>query len=114
MDEERGLVQQALQNRMSPAELIYGMAQDWGYQKAAPVVVPPVVPAQAGAAAGAPSVTAEIERIQKGQAASKSLSGAGGASAGAMTVEQLANMSEDEFAVYARKNPAVVKELMGG
>jgi hypothetical protein len=116
MDEERGLVQQALQNRLSPAELIYGMAQDWGYQKAAPVVTPaPAVTAPAATnGATAPSVTEEIDRIAKGQLASKSLSSAGGSPAAAMTVEQLANMSEEDFEKYARKNPKLVEALMGG
>jgi hypothetical protein len=31
-----------------------------------------------------------------------------------MTVQALAAMSDEEFERYARKNPAVVKQLMGG
>jgi hypothetical protein len=117
MDEERALVAQALQAGKSPAATIYGVAKSLGYAKAAPAAEPtPTVPgAQAAPATpAAPSVTEEIERIAKGQAASRSLSSAGGAPAGAMTVEVLANMTEPEFEAYARKNPNVVKELMGG
>lgn len=119
MDEERSLVAQAIKAGKSPAATIYGVAKSLGYVKVAPVVaaVPAagVVPATQVAAAGAtPSVTEEIERIAKAQAGSKSLSNGGGAAVGAMTVETLANMTEAEFEVYARKNPNVVKELMGG
>jgi enamine deaminase RidA (YjgF/YER057c/UK114 family) len=111
MNEEKELVATALKAGKSPAATIYGVAKSLGYVKAAPVV--PAAPAAPAAAAG-PSVTEEIDRIAKAQAASKSLSSGGGASVGPMTVEQLANMTEGEFEAYARKNPNVVKELMGG
>lgn len=116
MDEERALVDQALRSGKSPAATIYGVAKSLGYVKAAPVAAAAAAtPAAATpAASAAPSVTEEVERIAKAQAASKSLSNGGGASVGPMTVETLANMTEGEFEAYARKNPNVVKELMGG
>jgi hypothetical protein len=116
LNEEKSLVTQALRSGKSPAATIYGVAKSLGYVKAAPVadpVIPAAVPG-AAAPAAAPSVTDEIERIQKAQNASRSLSSGGGSAVGAMTVETLANMSEADFEAYARKNPAVVKELMGG
>lgn len=114
MNEEKELVATALKAGKSPAATIYGVAKSLGYVKAAPVVpAAPAAPAAAAPAAG-PSVTEEIDRIAKAQAASKSLSSGGGASVGPMTVEQLANMSDGDFEAYARKNPNVVKELMGG
>jgi hypothetical protein len=59
------------------------------------------------APAAAPSVTDEIARIQAGQAASKSLSGVGGAPS-ELSVEALAYMSEDEFAaLYATKGKRI-------
>jgi hypothetical protein len=115
MDEERALVDQALRSGKSPAATIYGVAKSLGYVKAAPVAAAAAAaPAAAPAASAAPSVTEEVERIAKAQAASKSLSSGGGASVGPMTVETLANMTDPEFEAYARKNPNVVKELMGG
>lgn len=119
-NEEKALVARALQAGKRPAEVIYGVAKSLGYTKAAPAVDPAPAPAAAPASAApapapaAPSVTEEIERIQRGQVASRSLSSGGGAPAPAMTVEQLANMPEAEFEQYARKNPLVVKALMGG
>lgn len=115
MDEERALVAQALQVGNDPASIIYGVAKSLGYVKAAPVAAAdPAITIPAAATPAAPSVTEEIDRIAKAQAGSKSLSSGGGASVGPMTVETLANMTEQEFEAYARKNPNVVKELMGG
>jgi hypothetical protein len=116
LGEEKSLVAQSLKTGKSPAAIIYAVAKSLGYVKASSVadpVIPGAVPGAVVAAPGA-SVTEEIERIQKAQNASKSLSSGGGAAVGAMTVETLANMSEADFEAYARKNPAVVKELMGG
>lgn len=118
MDEERALVDQALRSGKDPAATIYGVAKSLGYVKAAPVAAAaaaiPAAATPAAAASAAPSVTEEVERIAKAQAASKSLSSGGGAAVGPMTVETLANMTDSEFEAYARKNPKVVQELMGG
>jgi hypothetical protein len=67
-------------------------------------------------APAAPAETAaeKAARISKGQAASLSLSSAGGAPAGELTLEMLASMSEADFAKMEKANPARVKALMGG
>ena len=112
-NEEKSLVQSAMAKGKRPASVIYDMAKQWGWRSSAPAAQ--VDPAAAAAANGAqaaqaapaakaePSVVDEIERIQRGQAAGKSLSDAGGAP-NDLTVEALANMSENEFtALYASK-----------
>jgi hypothetical protein len=123
--EERELVQRAVQAGKSPSEMIYQMAQRFGYQKAAPQAgdaageakpAADAKPSGNGAAVAAepakPSVTEEIKRIQAGQAAGKTLSGAGGA-ANELSVEGLLALSEDEFAALLRKSPGKVNALMG-
>jgi hypothetical protein len=110
LNEERDLVTQTLKSGKSPAEVVYSIAKTLGYATSAAA---PAAPAPAPAAQQ-PSVTAEIERLQKAQAASKTLSGSGGSAPAPMTVQALAAMSDEEFERYARKNPAVVKQLMGG
>lgn len=113
--EEKGLVERAFKAGKRPAELVYGMAQRLGWQKPAPAADPAPAPAAAAAAARPaaatqqqqPSVVEEIERIQRGQEASKSLSDAGGAPQ-ELSVEALASMSESDFnALYAKKKSQV-------
>lgn len=110
-NEEKDLVQQALQAGKRPAAHIYEMAKFFGYAPTPAAAAAaqngaaaPQNGAQNGAApARTPSVVEEIERIQRGQAAGKSLSGTGGA-AQELTVEALANMNDREFeALYAGK-----------
>lgn len=118
-EEERGLVRRAIEQNKRPAAAIYALAKRMGYQAAKSVNG-----VQNGAAANgsqngngaaparAPSVTEEIERIAKGQAANKSLSDSGGA-ASELTVEALANMSQKEFeALYASKR-GQIERIMG-
>ena len=58
---------------------------------------------------------AEIETIQRGQAAAKSLSNVGGAAGDTITPEALANMSDDEFrALFDRLSTAKQREMLGG
>ena len=111
-NEEKTLVQSAMAKGKRPASVIYDMAKQWGWRTPpAPAQVDPAAAAANGgqaaqaapAAKAEPSVVDEIERIQKGQAAGKSLSDAGGAP-NDLTVEALANMSDSEFtALYASK-----------
>jgi len=124
--EERGLVQRAIQAGKSPAEMIYGMARRFGYQTptpaaaaAAPAAGATKSDAAAGATAGAapaaaakPSVTEEIARIQRGQEAGKTLSGAG-TGAVDLTPEALALMPDHEFEALLAKKPDQVLALMG-
>jgi hypothetical protein len=128
INEEKALVQRALKAGRRPAEVIYSVSKSLGYQMpaAAPPAQPtaPVAPAApangaaavqpaAPAAPAAPSVTDEITRLQNGQRAAKSLSVGGGAPGGQITVEMLANMTDDQFKAVMRKNPKLVDELMG-
>ena len=104
--EEMNLASRALAMRQSPSQQIYALAQSMGYTKAAAVPVPavpaaaaasPAVQAAAVPAAAAPSVTAEIDRIKAGQAASRSLSSGGGAAGEELSLETLANMPQKDF-----------------
>lgn len=122
-NEEKGLVQNAIQAGKRPAEQIYNMAKFMGY---APKPAPQngaqaqngngAAPAQNGngqqAPARQPSVVEEIERIQRGQATNKSLSDSGGA-AQELTVEAIANMSERDFQALYAKQKAQIDNLMG-
>jgi hypothetical protein len=102
--EETAIVAQAFQNRRSPAQVIYEQAMARGY-----------TPKQAAAAANAVNPAQRLENVAKGQAAHKSLSGAGGAAGEGLTVEALANMSEEEFAaVSAKLGKSKLRSLMGG
>lgn len=83
-NDEMAIVGRAYQTGQNPAEIIYRMAQATGYKKAAA------------------SAEQKMKTLQKGVEASKTL-GAGGASAGNPTPEQIANMSESEFAELKEK-----------
>jgi hypothetical protein len=106
-DEERSVVGRALQDGTSPAEFIYRLAKSRGYQSPAPDA-----PA---ARSGKAPVTEQIEVIQRGQAAAKSLSTVGGAAGDTITPEALANMSDDEFrALFDRLSKSKQREMLGG
>lgn len=139
VSEEKGLVKGAIKQGKSPAELIFNMAKGRGYvKKAAPPPPPPAdgkdpkaldaatngsaPPAAAPAggsspppAAPAPSVTAEIEAIKRGQEAAASLSNVGGgAPVRELTSKVLADMSEEEFNDLVERLPREkLMELMG-
>lgn len=125
VNEEKGLVQRANNAGKRPAAMIYAMAQNMGYRKPAPV--DPAIAAAAAAqtngngkaaatpaanGAAKPSVTEEIERIARGQAAGKSLGDAGGASSD-LTIESLASMSDRDFQALYAKRKGDVDNLMG-
>lgn len=86
-NDELMVYQQAAQTGRNPAEIIYTMAKNTGFKR--------VEPKQ-------PKEVAEqkIETLQKGLAASKDLSGG---ATGKPTAEQIANMSEEEFAELKAK-----------
>jgi len=67
---------------------------------------------------GGPSAVQQIEAINRGQQAARSLSNAGGASINAFSARDLATMTDDEFAavfnrLQASGNKAKLRELMG-
>lgn len=139
--EERGLYKTAFQQRRSPAEDIYRMAQLRGYRAPAAQPAPapangaaapaqpaarpgtPLAPAANGAApavngAAAPTATEIIERIKSGQPAAFSLSNASGGTGIELTPHVLANMPDDQFqAIYdelsARGDKQKLMDLMG-
>jgi hypothetical protein len=80
--DELGLAHTAYSSGQNPAQIIYKMAQATGYKKGKEI------PGEE-----------KIQTLKKGVEASKSL-GVGGSSAGKPTPEQIANMSESEFADF--------------
>lgn len=90
LNEAIGVAQRCIQAGKNPAEAIYEMAKATGYQPKARQQAP------------APTPTEKLQTIQKGVEAAKTLGG-GGASAGTPTVDQIANMSEEEFADFMKK-----------
>jgi hypothetical protein len=102
--EETQIVAQAFQQRKSPAAVLYEQALARGY-----------TPKQAQQIAQAPNPAQKLETVAKGQQTQRSLSGAGGSAGEGLTVEALANMSEEEFAATAKKlGRANLRSLMGG
>ena len=114
--DERDIVARALTARQTnpnaagPAQIIYGLAKARGFQTPAPPS--PVngaghpgngaAPAgQNGAAPPSPSVTQQVEAIQRGQAASRSLSSAGGSPAPTgIDLAKLADMDDGEYLAW--------------
>ncbi|WP_264046897.1 hypothetical protein [Methylobacterium flocculans] len=105
-DEEFGIAQAAIAAGQSPAARLMQLAKLRGF---APKAAEPAAPA-----APAETPSERSARIAKGQAASLSLSSAGGAPASEITLEMLASMSEADFAKMEKANPARVRALMGG
>ena len=125
--EERALVQTELAKGGSPAARLYALAKAKGFTGAAPVqqqqpapvqALPPVqqTPAQQLAQQLAPVQQQQqqvpqpsqegrdqVQRIQNGVNASATLSGAGGAPGEGLTVQQLAEMPDDQFDVLVAK-----------
>jgi len=97
-DNELEIIRNAYVNGRNPAHVIYDYAQRHGYRGG-----PTVEPTQRTAAGplGRGTIPSEAEKVAlaaRGQAASKSLSTAGGGSTGTLTLEALAGMSDEEFA----------------
>ena len=94
--EEKELMQQAFAEGQSPAERLYALARQRGF---------------GGGRQGQPQVrpnydaqsVAQIQRTQQGQQASVSLSGAGGTGGAGLSVQQIADMPEDEFNALINK-----------
>lgn len=101
-DNEREVIAGALSAGRNPAQVIYEFAVRRGYQprERAPASLPVSGKApQTGQTGPAPLTEAEkIALAARGQAGAKSLSAAGGGSTGTLTLEALADMSDEEFA----------------
>lgn len=95
----------ALRQRRNPAEVAYQIALQRGYRPKAPE------PANdAGSAAAQP----DLDRVEAGQGASKSLSNGGAKSGGAeIDAKALAAMSEEDFTAFRAANPRKFDQLMG-
>lgn len=103
MQEEAVLVSEAFQRNMSPAQVIYDRARARGYN-----------PTQA-AQQHQQNTQQKLETIQKGQRATASLSAAGGSSGEGLTVEAIANMSEEDFAaLHSKLGKSKMRQLLGG
>lgn len=115
--DEQDIVARALTARQTnpsapgPAQIIYGLAKARGFQFQAPAQTPGAVagrpgngaaaPGNGAAAPATPSVTQQVEAIQRGQAASRSLSSAGGAPAATgMDLAKLADMDDNEYLAW--------------
>ncbi|MGY3535410.1 hypothetical protein [Bradyrhizobium sp. USDA 4452] len=100
--DETAIAQMAFERGKSPAEMIYALAKQRGYAKAA---------ADPSKGKGAE----KLDAIERGQAANKSLSNTGGNAGDAdMTAEALIAMPADEFEAWTAKNPAKARRLFGG
>lgn len=104
--DELAFVRSAVQRGVSPAEQAFALAKARGFVAKAPEPAAPPAPA-------AETPAERQARLAAGQAASKSLSGAGGGPAGEITLEMLATMSEADFEKFAAKNPGKLEALMG-
>jgi hypothetical protein len=124
--DERDIVARAVQARRSnpqaagPTQILYGLAKARGYMPApaATPAVPNNGAAQTNGAVAQPSVTAQVEAIQRGQAASRSLSSGGGAPApAALDLSRLADMNDAEYLEFKRNmtptQRAELNALMG-
>lgn len=85
------IINDSLQRGKNPAEVVYKMAQKMGYQQKQP--------------------EKKIEDIQRGVAASKSLSQASGKKTVELTAEALATMSDEEFEKISNED---FRKIFGG
>jgi hypothetical protein len=103
-DEEKQIVSDAAKAKRSPAEAIYKLALASGF----------TVPAKKSADNGASPAEKNLQRVNDGMKATKSLSSAGGAAYGGLTTSQIVNMNDDEFAAFASKlSEAQLEKLLG-
>ena len=94
-----GIVMAAVQKGMSPAEMVYQIAQSYGY------------------AQGKMELPGNLKQIQANQAASRTIGQAAGNAGGdEITLETLDKMSEQEFSAWSSKpeNARKFRQLMGG
>lgn len=101
--EEKAIVEQALQRGVSPSQMLYQLAKTRGYAK------------KEAPAAQQNDPATKIENIKKQQAASNSLTGAGGSSGEGLTAAALGDMSEAEFEqVMSKLSKTERRRLLGG
>lgn len=94
-NDERQLILQARQANRNPAEMAYAIAKRRGFVKK-------------------DSLTEKLDTIEAGQQTSKSLSNVGGSpTRGQLSLQEVANMSEEDFAEFKTKNPAKFRRMLG-
>lgn len=90
-----GLTTQALQQGQNPADVIYRLAQTWGYAPAT---------AQAAAQAAATNdAQATIERVASGQKMSTTLNGGGGKPGSDVSLADIETMDDAQFDAFWKK-----------
>lgn len=101
--DEMAIAQMAFERGKSPAEMLYNLSKQRGYKQ------------EAAADPNKGKAAEKLETIERGQAANKSLSNAGGSSGDPeMTAEALIAMSSEDFEAWTNKNPAKARRLFGG
>lgn len=103
--EERQLLQMAFENKQSPAKQLYIMAKARGYRPAAAAQPDAKTPANGAAkpngnGSGKPTVSDAVRAAKNGVATNATLSAGGGAPETQLTADQVANMSNEEFAHF--------------
>jgi hypothetical protein len=109
--DEADIVINAIKAGRPPAEAVYAIAKARGFKPVAPAA-----PAAGGMrpTASATQATAKLQQIREGQAASQTLSHAGGSPDVTLTAESLVAMSEDEFSVlFDKLSKEQQRELLG-
>lgn len=94
LSQEQRLVQTALRNGRSPAEVVYNTAKKWGFSAA-----PPAKPAE------------RMDALQRGQQAARPAAGGARGQYEGLTIQELSAMSESDFANVPEN---IVKRILGG
>lgn len=101
-DNELEIIRNAYVNGRNPAHVIYDYARRHGYGGGSVAEPSERMAARDPGRGTIPSEAEKVALAARGQAASKSLSTAGGGSTGTLTLEALAGMSDEEFAEATR------------
>ncbi len=120
--EEKALVGNAIKAGRSPAQAVFAMAKMTGFRPDAPKAAATTNGAGNGAAkpngaaaAPAPTVRSEIERIKSAQDASLSLSHGGATTTPVLDARKLADMPQDQFdTMLETMSRGDLRRLMGG
>jgi hypothetical protein len=107
VQEERKLAYQAAQRGQNPAEIVYNLAKQFGYQPK---------PAESASKEEVEKAEKDIDRRQKAAPASKSLSSASGSRGGRNpSMAELASMTDEEFAdMRSKMSDREFRRLAGG
>lgn len=119
-NEEMTIARHALANRKNPAEIMHGLAKERGFAPQVPASDPEPAKTDTQAAktdetavAAEKSEADKLAELKTAQEASMSLSSAGGAGVREMSMEALAEMSEEEFEEFKENNPKEFRLIMG-